>query len=116
MKLRSTRDVYWLAACASAAMVMENTTPTTVIMEPAITASSSRAPSASEANSEGQRLAGEPSSKRSSATRPVATPVDASTISAGRNQKLERRLMAALLNLPLDIRRTTPLLPPSHAA
>ncbi len=87
-------------------MVMENTTPATVIIEPAMVASSSRAPSASEANRDGQRSAGEPSSWRSRATSPTATPTEASTISAGRNQKLERRLMAALLSLPLDIRRT----------
>lgn len=38
MKLRRMRDVYWLAANASATNVIENVTPMTVIVEPAIVA------------------------------------------------------------------------------
>src|SRR5690606_13637215 len=109
MKLRSTREVYWLEACASAAMVIENTTPATVIMEPAMIASSSRAPSASEANSHGQRLPGISPRCASNATSATASTMEASTISAGRNQKLARRLMASLPSVPLEMRRTAPL-------
>lgn len=108
MKLRSTREVYWVAACASAAMVMENTTPATVIIEPAMVASTSRAPSASSVNSHGRRSAGAVPSARSSATSASASAIAAETIIAGRNQKLERRLIASRLTVPLEMRLPIP--------
>ncbi|GJG89622.1 hypothetical protein tb265_48030 [Gemmatimonadetes bacterium T265] len=46
MKVRSTRGVYWADACATAAMVIENVTPDTVIIEPAMVESMPRASSA----------------------------------------------------------------------
>jgi hypothetical protein len=46
MKFRSSRGPNWLEASVSAATVMENTTPATVMTEPAIVDSSARAPSA----------------------------------------------------------------------
>ena len=54
MKLRSTREVYCVEACASATMVIENTTPATVIIEAAIVDIRSRAPLASIAKTFGQ--------------------------------------------------------------
>lgn len=53
MKLRSTREVYWLAASASATTVIENTTPATVAIDPAMAVSMLRAPSASTSNTSG---------------------------------------------------------------
>lgn len=55
IKLRSTRDVYWLDASERATMVIENTTPATVIMELAMAASSPREPAAPAPNSSGHR-------------------------------------------------------------
>ena len=97
-----------MAACASAAMVMENTTPATVIIEPAMVASTSRAPSASSVNSHGRRSAGAVPSARSSATSASASAIAAETIIAGRNQKLERRLIASRLTVPLEMRLPIP--------
>ena len=54
MKLRKTFDVYWLDANDSATMVMEKTTPATVIIEPAIAESMAREPSAPEPKRRGQ--------------------------------------------------------------
>ncbi len=44
MKFRNMREVYWLEASASVTSVIENVTPTTVIIEPAIVDNISRAP------------------------------------------------------------------------
>ena len=55
MKFRRMREVYWLEASASVTRVIENVTPTTVIIEPAIVDSIPRAPSAPAPNMRGQR-------------------------------------------------------------
>jgi len=55
IQLRRTREVYWLEASERATMVIENTTPATVIMELAMAASSPREPAAPAPNSSGQR-------------------------------------------------------------
>jgi hypothetical protein len=43
MKFRRMREVYWLEASASTTTVMENVTPTTVIIKPAIRGHPARA-------------------------------------------------------------------------
>ena len=55
MKFRRMREVYWLEASASVTKVIENVTPTTVIIEPAIVDNIPRAPSAPAPNRRGQR-------------------------------------------------------------
>ncbi len=46
MKLRRMREVYWPDASASVTRVIENVTPTTLIIEPAIVDNIPRAPAA----------------------------------------------------------------------
>ncbi len=46
MKLRRTREVYWLDASANVTKVIENVVPTTVIIEAAIVDNITRAPAA----------------------------------------------------------------------
>ena len=90
MKLPSTREVYWLEVNDSATMVMENTVPATVIIELATAVSSPRAPAAPAPNTSGHSLAKCSSTVASTATSPAASPTAADTMTAGRNQKLER--------------------------
>jgi hypothetical protein len=56
MKFRRMREVYWLEAIASTTRIIENVTPTTVIIEPAIVAIIPRAPSAPAPNRRGHRV------------------------------------------------------------
>jgi hypothetical protein len=53
MKFRRMRDVYWLEASANTTKIIENVTPTTVIIEPAIVDIIPRAPSAPAPNRRG---------------------------------------------------------------
>ena len=55
MKFRRMREVYWLEASASVTNTIENVTPTTVIIEPAIVDNTPRAPAALAPNRRGQR-------------------------------------------------------------
>jgi hypothetical protein len=53
VKFRRMRDVYWLEAIANTTKIIENVTPTTVIIEPAIVDIIPRAPSAPDPNRSG---------------------------------------------------------------
>lgn len=55
MKFRRMREVYWLETSASVTNTIENVTPTTVIIEPAIVDNTPRAPAALAPNRRGQR-------------------------------------------------------------
>ena len=91
MKLRRTRDEYWLAANDSETMVMEKTTPATVIIEPAIVDSMPREPAAPAPNRRGQLAMTFCASIRSVSISANASVTAAQTITAGTNQKLDRR-------------------------
>lgn len=89
MKLRSRREVYWLATWARVASVSENIRPATVIMEPAMAASMPRAPAAPAPNSSGCRAVHFAPMDTSSRTSPYAANSAATTIRVGTNQRLE---------------------------
>src|SRR5688572_18540441 len=93
MKLRSIREVYWLDASARVTSVIEKVTPTTVIIEPAIVESTSRAPPAPEPKTRGHRSIHGRACPESSSIKPRASAMLAAKISEGTNQKLLRRLL-----------------------
>ena len=99
MKFRRMREVYWLEASASVIKVIENVTPTTVIIEPAIVDRIPRAPSAPTPNRRGQPDSHCLPPLESTSIKANATPMLAVIISAGTNQKLERRLLQNCLSL-----------------
>lgn len=101
MKLRSTREVYCVDPCASATMVIENTTPATVIIEEAIAESMARDPSASAPNIRGHRRASPSPALASTSTSADASATAASVISIGTNQKLERMLIISHAKVPV---------------
>ena len=90
MKLRSTRDVYWLDVRERATIVIENTTPATVIIELATTPNSPREPSAPAPNNSGSWFIQSPSMWTSTSISTKANSTLAATMIVGRNQKLSR--------------------------
>ena len=92
MKFRRIREVYWLEAKASVTRVMENVTPTTVIIEPAIVDNIPRAPSALTPNRRGQRASHCPLQLESTSINATAKTMLNARITEGTNQKLARRL------------------------
>ncbi len=103
MKLRSTRGEYCVAVSDNATMVMEKTTPATVIIDVAMADSIAREPLALAPNRRGDHSASSRVFHPSNSTRASAAAIEASTTSPGTNQKLartacqliERRLMRA---------------------
>jgi len=93
------REVYWLEAIASTIRTIENVTPTTVIMEPAIVDIIPRAPSAPAPNSRGHCASHRWLTAESASIKTAARTMLAITISEGMNQKLDRRLLQSCLNL-----------------
>ena len=93
MKLRRMREVYWLEASASVTKVIENVTPTTVIIEPAIVDNISRAPSALEPNRRGQRASHWALPVVCASIKTIARTMLPATISEGTNQKLDGRAL-----------------------
>jgi len=91
MKFRSTLDEYWLEANDSDTIVIENTTPATVIIEPAIVDSMPLEPAAPAPNRRGQLSLTSCNSIRSVSISTSASATAAPTITAGTNQKLDRR-------------------------
>jgi hypothetical protein len=91
MKLPRTREVYWLDASASVTRVIENVTPTTVIIELAIVESICRAPSAPTPNSRGQRVRVSFPTAESASIAAAASTMLIATIKEGMNQKLDLR-------------------------
>jgi hypothetical protein len=99
MKFRRMREVYWLEASARVTRVMENVTPTTVIIEPAMAASIARAPSTLAPKRRGQSSIQSWFPEESISINPRARIVLNATINDGRNQKLSRRLLQRCLSL-----------------
>ena len=99
MKFRRMREVYWLEASASTTRVMENVTPTTVIIEPAIVDIIPRAPSAPAPNRRGHWASHRSLPAESASINATARAMLNTTISEGINQKLDRRLLQSCLNL-----------------
>ena len=99
MKFRRMREVYWLEASASVIKVIENVTPTTVIIEPAIVANIPRAPAAPAPNRRGQSAIHVSLPEESASIKPTARTMLNATISDGTNQKLARRLLQNCLSL-----------------
>ncbi len=90
MKLRSRRGPNCDEASVSATMVMENTTPATVIIEPAIVDSSERAPSGPPAYPQSSVRCTSLATTRSRLNSAKAKTKAPTTITAGKNQKLVR--------------------------
>src|SRR5664280_181673 len=103
MKFRRMRDVYWLEARASVTRVIENVTPTTVIIEPAIVDNMPRAPAAPEPNRRGQRAIHGLLPLESIAIDATASTMLTATITEGMNQKLPRRPLHSRLSLLMDV-------------
>jgi hypothetical protein len=99
MKFRRMREVYWIEASASVTKVIENVTPTMVIIEPAIVDNIPRAPSAPTPNRLGQRASHGSLPMESASIKATARAMLAATISEGTNQKLVRKLLQNRLNL-----------------
>src|SRR5665647_143683 len=99
MKFRRMREVYWLEASASTTRIMENVTPTTDIIEPAIVDIIPRAPSAPAPNRRGHRASHRWIPAESAAIKAAASPTLAMIINEGMNQKLDRRSLKSCLNL-----------------
>ena len=99
VKFRRIREVYWLEAKASVTRVIENVTPTTVIIEPAIVESIPRAPSAPAPNMRGQRVSQRSLPLESISISTTARRMLTATISEGTNQKLVRTLLHSCLSL-----------------
>ena len=99
MKFRRMREVYWLEAIASATRVIENVTPTTDIMEPAMVESIPRPPAAPAPNRRGHLASNLSPTKRSTSIRAMASTMLPATINEGRNHRLERRSLQSCLNL-----------------
>ncbi len=99
MKFRRMREEYWLEASASATNVIENVTPTTDIIEPAIVESIPRAPSAPAPKRRGHRDSHMSITEESASIRATASTALPATISEGRNQRLERTMLQSCLIL-----------------
>ena len=99
MKFRKMREVYWLEAIDNTIKTIENVTPTTVIMEPAIVDNIPRAPSALAPNRSGQRASHRSLPLEPASTKATARAMLTATISEGTNQKLDRRLLQICLSL-----------------
>ena len=99
IKVRRMREVYWLEANASATNVMENVTPMTVTIEPAIVANNWRAPSGVAPNRRGHWASHRSLPAESVATKATASATLTVTINVGMNQKLDRRVLQSCLNL-----------------
>src|SRR5665811_1650188 len=93
MKFLRIREVYWLEASVRATRVIENVTPTTVIIEPAIVDNISREPSALAPNRCGQRASHCVIAVECNLTNAIARAMLNARISEGTNQKLDRRLL-----------------------
>jgi hypothetical protein len=91
MKLRKTRGEYWVDVSDSVTIVMENTTPATVIIDVAIAESIAREPAAPAPNSRGRRTPRSMACVLSTATSTMPSAIEATTTSAGTNQKLALR-------------------------
>jgi hypothetical protein len=78
---------------------IENVTPTTVIIDPAIVDNIPRAPSAPTPNRRGQRDSHCSLPMKSASIKAVARAMLTATIIAGTNQKLARRLLQSRLSL-----------------
>ena len=99
MKFRRMREVYWPEASESVTRVIENVTPATVIIEPAIVDNIPRAPSALAPNRSGQRASHRSLPLEPASTKATARAMLTATISEGTNQKLDRRLLQICLSL-----------------
>ncbi|HUS98613.1 MAG TPA: hypothetical protein VMX97_17955, partial [Hyphomicrobiaceae bacterium] len=99
MKFRRMREVYWLEASASTTKIMENVTPTTDIIEPAIVDIIPRAPSAPAPNRRGHRASHRSLPADSASINAAARATLNTTISEGINQKLDRRSFQSCPNL-----------------
>ena len=99
MKFRRTREVYWFDASASTTKVIENVTPTTVIIEPAIVESIPRAPAAPAPKRRGQRLIHCWLPVESASIKATASKMPSPIISDGKNQKLSRKTLQIRLSL-----------------
>lgn len=99
MKFRSMRDVYWLEASTSTTKIIENVTPTTFIIEPAIVDIIPRAPSAPAPNRRGHRFSQRSLPAESASIKATAKAMLTTTISKGRSQRLDRRLLQSCLSL-----------------
>jgi hypothetical protein len=99
MKFRRMREVYWLEASANATRIMENVTPMTDIIEPASVDNIWRAPSAPTPNKRGHWASQRSLQAESASINAVAKTTLPRTISEGKNQKLDRRLLQSCLNL-----------------
>ncbi len=99
MKFRRMRDVYWLDARVSTTKIMENVTPTTVIIEPAIVDIIPRAPSAPAPNRRGHWLSHRSLSEEAASINTTARAMLTKTISEGMNQRLDRILIQSCLSL-----------------
>ena len=93
MKFRRMREVYWLEASASATNVMENVTPITDIIEPAIVDNISREPAAPAPNRRGHWANHRSLPAESASTKTTAKTILNMTITKGTNQKLDRKLL-----------------------
>ena len=82
--------MYWLEVSERATMVIENTTPATVIIEPATAVSRPRDPDAPAPKTSGQRASRCSSTLVSTAIKAAASPTVPAMITAGTNQKLDR--------------------------
>ena len=102
MKFRKMREVYWLEAIASTIKTIENVTPTTVIMEPAIVDIIPRAPAAPTPNSCGHCASHWSLTADSASIKIAARVMLTTTITEGRSQKLDRSLLQNCLNLFMD--------------
>ena len=99
MKFRRMREVYWLDASASVIRVIENVTPTTVIIEPAIRGQPPAR--AGRAGAKQARPADQPffAPVESASIKAAPKAMLPATISEGTNQKLARRLLHNRLSL-----------------
>ena len=90
MKLRNTREVYWLEASDSATIVTEKTTPATVIIDPAIAESMPREPAAPAPNRRGHVASTSRLTSISISTSSSASNTATRTTSAGSAQNRSR--------------------------
>jgi hypothetical protein len=100
MKWRRMRGEYWLDASDSATMVIENVTPATVIIEPAMLVKRPREPSAPTPNRRGQRPSSHSRpSHASTSIRATASATAPMTSSVGSSHRLDRRFSSRWRNL-----------------
>ena len=86
MKLRRRRGPNWDDASVRATIVIENATPATVIMDPAIAASVARTPSGPVSRIHGRRRTQDPGTRRSSVTSTTARAPADSVMHVGQSQ------------------------------